>query len=70
VQSRGDNRLWHRFRKTTTSFTLCVDLVGQTYANLFGGHVELSPIYNIVLIIFVKYTVNSKYVAHLIVFGM
>jgi len=37
--------------------------MGQTYANLFRGHVELSPIYNTVLVLFVNYIVNSKYVA-------
>jgi len=37
--------------------------VGQTYANLFRGHMEHSPIYNIVLMIFVNYIVNSEYVA-------
>jgi len=37
--------------------------VGQTYANLFKGHVELSTIFNIVLILFVNYIANSKYVA-------
>jgi len=39
LQSRGENRLWLRFPKYTTIFTLCVDCVGQTYANLFEGHV-------------------------------
>jgi len=33
--SRGNNRLWLRFRKYITVFTLCVDWVGHTYASLF-----------------------------------
>jgi len=38
LQSRGNNRLWRRFRKYATVFTLCVDWVGQTYAGLRRWH--------------------------------
>jgi len=35
--------------------------VGQTHANLSGEHVQLYPIYDIALIMFVNYiTVKSK----------
>jgi len=34
LQSRGENRLWLRFRKHTTIFTFCIERVGETYASL------------------------------------
>jgi len=34
LQSRGENRLWLRFRKHTTIFTFCVERVRETYASL------------------------------------
>jgi len=57
LNSRGGNRLWLRFRNYITIFILFVDWVGQTYeyVSFLGGHVQLSPIHNIVFIIFVNY---------------
>ena len=34
VPSRGDNRLWFRFRKNTTIFALCVDC-GMSGSNIY-----------------------------------
>ena len=34
LQSRGENLLWLRFRKYTTIFTFCVEMVGETHASL------------------------------------
>jgi len=34
LRSRGENRLWLRFRKYTAIFTFCVERVGETYASL------------------------------------
>ena len=34
LQSRGENRLWLRFRKYSTIFTFCVERVGESYASL------------------------------------
>jgi len=37
--------------------------VGQAYGSLFRGHVKLSPVYSLVLIIFVNYISNFKKLA-------
>ena len=52
LQSRGNNRLWLRYRKYTTVFTLCVavDWVGKTYAGLFRSMHNFPQVKNCLLL--------------------
>ena len=58
VQSRSNNRLWLRFRKYTTVFTLCVDC-GSNICRFVSG-MNNFPQLKKLFIIFVNFIVNSE----------